>query len=620
MDYMESGKLLMLKQSCVSPSSVSEIEKALPPAPSRFRKDAEGVCRIIAASGAEMSLNSRHDPVGEAKRQVKSWLDSFGSGRPCKFILFIGLGSGFQLSAILDVIRPGSIVMVADADPEIFVASYLSSEPSMFMRDGVKVVYSVSSDCGGVISDFDKALTSFGDGFSASVFVNHTVRRAFPQKYDELISGFTGVMRRKHAEGITLAALCGEWMANSIENLSLVPEIPKFDSLEGLYRGGTGIMAAAGPSLDKTIPEIRKLNGKVPVIAVGTALRPLLKAGIKVDFTIVVDSDPLILKQFEGLPENSKFHVLLPHHMLPELPRRFKDRTFFFSTGIAGGINRLLDSAGALPRELRTAGTVSLTALEAMRYMGFRRIILAGLDLAMGESAVTHASNSMYDGARANTESLVEVDCADGGKVFTTRQFAIYIGMMNEYLPELASCGIEILNTSCRGAAFKCVKTARPEDIPELCADSCLSQAATCDIFRIWRNAPRIDKDVFFRTLSKTASDLSAVEKLGREAELACGEIFGPRSKKRDPGMFLAKLDELDSRLKCHDVASMMLNEAVQPMLLNLTMKSGRSGEVSDSASGEELNRVFYRSVSEAAGGIAARLNSVLNNTVKENG
>lgn len=56
----------------------------------------------------------------------------------------------------------------------------------------------------------------------------------------------------------------------------------------------TGIVVAAGPSLNKNINELKKAKGKSLIIAVDTALKPLLRAGIVPDmFLLLMHKNPL---------------------------------------------------------------------------------------------------------------------------------------------------------------------------------------------------------------------------------------------------------------------------------------------------------------------------------------
>ena len=49
------------------------------------------------------------------------------------------------------------------------------------------------------------------------------------------------------------------------------------------------IVVSAGPSLNKNIVELRKAKNKAFIVAVDTAVKPLVKAGIIPDLYVVVD-------------------------------------------------------------------------------------------------------------------------------------------------------------------------------------------------------------------------------------------------------------------------------------------------------------------------------------------
>ena len=63
----------------------------------------------------------------------------------------------------------------------------------------------------------------------------------------------------------------------------------------------TGIVVAAGPSLNKNIKELKKAKGKALIIIVDTAIKPLLNAGIVPDMFFIVDAlKPVELVEIEG--------------------------------------------------------------------------------------------------------------------------------------------------------------------------------------------------------------------------------------------------------------------------------------------------------------------------------
>ena len=66
----------------------------------------------------------------------------------------------------------------------------------------------------------------------------------------------------------------------------------------------TGIVVAAGPSLNKNIKELKRAKGKAFIIAVDTALKPLLREGIIPDMFFIVDAmKPLDLVDMNGVEQ-----------------------------------------------------------------------------------------------------------------------------------------------------------------------------------------------------------------------------------------------------------------------------------------------------------------------------
>lgn len=104
-----------------------------------------------------------------------------------------------------------------------------------------------------------------------------------------------------------------KYLCTAYKTIQLYKTIP-FDT--------TGIVVAAGPSLNKNIKELKNAKGKSFIIAVDTAIKPLLRAGIIPDMYFIVDAlKPIGLVQIEGAekipivttlnaaPEILKFHI-----------------------------------------------------------------------------------------------------------------------------------------------------------------------------------------------------------------------------------------------------------------------------------------------------------------------
>ncbi len=72
------------------------------------------------------------------------------------------------------------------------------------------------------------------------------------------------------------------------------PKCDKWFPPRSTYQERPVLAVAAGPSLDKNIKELIRVKGHYPIFAVDTALPTMAKNGIKPDYCVTVEVDPLI--------------------------------------------------------------------------------------------------------------------------------------------------------------------------------------------------------------------------------------------------------------------------------------------------------------------------------------
>ena len=163
--------------------------------------------------------------------------------------------------------------------------------------------------------------------------------------------------------------------------------------------GATAIVVGSGPSLDKTIESIKALKGRAFIIACGTAMLPLLKVGIVPDAYVELETGPGI----------SEYMALIDEYNPPD------DILFFGSTGIPQESTKkwrynflfLRDRSTStvfFPENIRpirqawpTVGNAGFAMAVAL---GFRQIILAGLDCGKRRRQAHHSAlTTYYDGS-----------------------------------------------------------------------------------------------------------------------------------------------------------------------------------------------------------------------------
>ena len=192
-----------------------------------------------------------------------------------------------------------------------------------------------------------------------------------------------------------------------------------------------GILVAAGPSLNKNIEELRAAKGKAFIIAVDTAIKPLLNAGIIPDMFAIVDGKkPLDLIQIEGARDIPMMTTLsaasevLDYHTGMKF---FYDEGYEFAEEI---FSRSEECYGDVP----SGGSVATSAFSLLYKLGINTIILVGQDLAFTNNK-SHADGTFKEKMdEQDTSQFIKVEGNYEDKVPTRSDFKFYLDWYNAYI------------------------------------------------------------------------------------------------------------------------------------------------------------------------------------------
>ena len=116
---------------------------------------------------------------------------------------------------------------------------------------------------------------------------------------------------------------------NTLTNLPSIVAEGDAGRLSGVLRGLPAVIVAAGPSLDRNLPALRLLNGRAVLVAVDTAVRPLLAAGIEPHIVVSVDPSDINAQHLTGLPQ-TRFALVGEGSLHPTVFPEFTGRLFTF--------------------------------------------------------------------------------------------------------------------------------------------------------------------------------------------------------------------------------------------------------------------------------------------------
>lgn len=218
--------------------------------------------------------------------------------------------------------------------------------------------------------------------------------------------------------------------------------------LQNTFVGQTAVLLAGGPSLDQILPWVRQHRDIIVVMAVSRIARQLIAADIQPDFVFSVDPTELsfdISKEMLQFSERTVF--VCSHHVVPTLLSQWLGRVLYLGDRVPW-LSEL-----NVPNLHSVGPTVTNTALSVAHAFGFKRVILAGVDLCFTREGFTHAkgSNEQLAGPRFNLTSL-QVETNAGFMAPTSCDFVQAIQSLAVQARVLSASGCELINVA-EGAA-----------------------------------------------------------------------------------------------------------------------------------------------------------------------
>lgn len=187
------------------------------------------------------------------------------------------------------------------------------------------------------------------------------------------------------------------------------------------------IIVSAGPSLDKNVKELQKAQGKAFIIVVDAALRTVLKAGVKPDLVCTIDPESPE-RFFEGM-DLKDIIWMYGKWTRPWIFQQYGGK-IFYQGNYTGMWNTILsDELGYKFPAVLTGGSVTSDAFMIADYIGFRKIILVGQDMAF-TNGISHTSG--IEGAFGDNDEYIDsryqvyVEGIDGQKLKTDFQMWRY--------------------------------------------------------------------------------------------------------------------------------------------------------------------------------------------------
>ncbi len=330
-------------------------------------------------------------PVREAEQWSKDIAVQGAGG-----IFMFGTGFAYPLFELFAKKQPHTLVILFEQNIYLFKAMiyYFDLEPLIMTG---KLVFLI-----GDIEQFEKA---FDQLFFSIAFANCTspvfactsiTNRNFKSHYMKIhqyifskLALYVFYIGNDHLDNLI-------GFHNLLANCKEIVQNPYLSCLKDNYEDVPAFIISNGPSLDKNIHELKKIQGKGLIISTESAIVPLMKNKIKPDIlTIIERTKYTYLYHFENIEYPKDMALLclglVDKQVYPSFPGQ-KIPVFRNGEAINQWINQFLGDGSGLD----AGANVSHLAFEIAVHLGANPIVFVGQDYAYGPEGVTHSKDAVY--------------------------------------------------------------------------------------------------------------------------------------------------------------------------------------------------------------------------------
>ncbi|MBN1616840.1 MAG: motility associated factor glycosyltransferase family protein [Spirochaetales bacterium] len=357
------------------------------------------------------------------------------------------------------------------------------------------------------------------------------------------------------------------WLRNMCKNLQELGSLGGVQTLQGLAQDIPVLLLAAGPSLDTIMPSLHAYSRHCLILAVDTACRVCIQAGVTPDIVVLVDPQYWNYKHLEGLDLSSSILITegaaWPAVFSITTRRRYLCSSLF-------PLGKFLEKDTIARGELGAGGSVSTTAWDAARLMGAKDIYVAGLDLGY-PGKKTHASGSLFEelshmhsnrlspaettlSAALSSTGLVPAQNWKGQTIATDKRLLLYAWWFESRFASFPELTTRILGEE--GVLIPGAYSARPDDILAL-------PVKRDDITRrIQALPPEEDRLVagFPEAVQRLLDSLEDILLLARDAERLSQRTWTGANELHH---ITKRLDAIDQKIRTHpakEVAAMVFS------------------------------------------------------------
>lgn len=364
------------------------------------------------------------------------WSERLDPAAENAVVICLGTGFGYQLPDLVDSIGESSKLILLERQPEAYFVFLTELDLKNILPACAEIIFAAQPE-----KLFEHLLKRLLRYHKTPVqFLPLDTFGFFSPGYIESVVQALEEHTARHQ--VYIRSLEEQREAIFQNTLGNIPHLREsIYSLDGAAGDQRALIVASGPSTEWNLPVIRAMKEFVHIIAVGSALEPLLRHGIEPDLVVVSDPNPINRTHFPK--EEYALPLLYDIVISPEIVSGFSGPKIICNVG--HGMEELIFEAAPLLR-LEGWGTVTSIAFDFCMKAGFSEVAFIGADFSY-ISDKAHMEGYQCDFAPRDEILLHDYY---GLPVKTTKIFRDYAAYFDDQIARYSSSSARIMNC-CEG-------------------------------------------------------------------------------------------------------------------------------------------------------------------------
>jgi hypothetical protein len=387
---------------------------------------------VYRTTQGDKLLHSRYDPLREARSFAATLCGEWDH------LILMGMGLGYSVLPLLEQKKPRQRVLVFEPDPAIFSASLLLIDWANLLssRDDFFIIVGDNEQVWAEEINRFFSLTQY-ETLQVSYFPGE--KTLFPASFSKAEAAIDSQIRTLFYDFKTRLAEGGMVSQNILHNLPHILNTRPVRALKQFFSGHPGIIVSAGPSLDANLHLLKRIHDRAIIIAVDTALKPLLTQGIQPHFTVTADPSYKNYRHMMGTEGRIRHFLLAESAISTRVYEDFTDQIFTVSIGKP--LLQFCENAVGPIGELEAWGSVISLAVSLAFHLDLNPLTFIGQDFAY-TSMRNHCRHTSWEETlllenpgienlqrferKSISGSIVEKKDIFGHAIYTSDRLALY--------------------------------------------------------------------------------------------------------------------------------------------------------------------------------------------------